>query len=269
MKKPFPVKRIKSALLAIAGELTDPQKQMLRTHGLYRIASMGTIAQFGDYDSYKSANLHYANVGRRIADQIGYACPRGPTETIATVFPTRDSEGHSQWRMDDTVAKALEEIGWVSPSNGVVVSDDAALSAVSEVTATEREALRKERIVQGIFRSKVIALWGSCAVTGCSLSKILVASHLVPWAACATNQERLDPFNGLLLTPNIDRLVDRCLIAFNDDGSILLSKELTVQEWAILGVSEKSKLRFVRPAMLPYLRKHRELFRTCEESRGT
>jgi len=77
MKKPFPVKRIKSALLAIAGELTDPQKQMLRTHGLYRIASMGTIAQFGDYDSYKSANLHYANVGRRIADQIGYACPRG------------------------------------------------------------------------------------------------------------------------------------------------------------------------------------------------
>jgi hypothetical protein len=59
----------------------------------------------------------------------------------------------------------------------------------------------------------------------------------------------------------MDRLVDRFLIAFNDDGSILLSEELTAQEWAILGVSEKSRLRFVRPA-LPYLRRHRELFRT-------
>jgi hypothetical protein len=50
------------------------------------------------------------------------------------------------------------------------------------------------------------------------------------------------------------------LIAFNDDGSILLSKELSDEERAILGVSERSKLRFVRPAMMPYLQRHRRLF---------
>lgn len=137
-----------------------------------------------------------------------------------------------------------------------------------EVLETEREALIKARVGQGNFRTDVIALWGCCAVTGCSLSKVLVASHIVSWASCQTNQERLDPFNGLLLTPNLDKLVDRCLVAFNDDGSILLSKELTAEERSILGVSERSKLRFVRPTMLPYLQKHRELFRAGEESRG-
>jgi hypothetical protein len=57
------------------------------------------------------------------------------------------------------------------------------------------------------------------------------------------------------------------LIAFNDDGSILLSKDVTVEEQAILGVNERSKLRFVRPAMLPYLQKHRELFRADQKAR--
>jgi len=105
-----------------------------------------------------------------------------------------------------------------------------------------------------------MALWGICAVTGCSLSRILVASHIVPWERCVTARERLDAFNGLLLTPNLDKLVDRFLISFNDDGSILLSKNLGTEERVILGVSEQSRLRFVRPAMRPYLQRHRELF---------
>jgi hypothetical protein len=262
MEKPFPVERVKSALLAIADKLTEPQKQMLRTHYLYRVASMGTIAKFGDYDSYKSANLHYANVGRKIADYIGYECPLGPMETLATVTQERDSEHHSQWRMDDAIAQALEAVGWSSSADMAPV-----WSASSDARATEREALVNARIGQGIFRSEVIALWGCCAVSGCALAQILVASHIVPWKD-ATNAEKLDPFNGLLLTPNLDKLVDRFLIAFNDDGSILLSKDLSAEELAILGVSERSKLRFVRPSMLPYLQRHRQLFCAEEESRG-
>jgi hypothetical protein len=261
MKKPFPVERVKAALLAVADKLTEPQKQMLRTHYLYRVASMGTIAKFGDYDSYNSANLHYANVGRKIADQIGYECPRGPTETLATVAKERDSEGHAQWRLDDVIAAALEKAGWVSAAEAAPI-----LNASPEARETEREALVRARAGQGIFRSEVIALWGCCAVTGCVLSQILVASHIVPWKD-ATNAERLDPFNGLLLTPNLDRLFDQCLIAFEDDGSILLSKNLSLEMKAALRVNEQCKLRFVRPAMLPYLQRHRRLYAEREESR--
>jgi hypothetical protein len=64
----------------------------------------------------------------------------------------------------------------------------------------------------------------------------------------------------LLLTPNLDRLVDCFLISFNDDGTILLPKDLSAGERASLGVSEKSKLRFVPPATLPYVQRHRVLF---------
>jgi hypothetical protein len=261
MKKPFPVERVKAALLAIADHLTEPQKQMLRMHYLYRVASMGTIAKFGDYDSYRSANLHYAAVGRKIADQLGYDCPHGPMETLATVCEEHDKDGNAQWRMDDAITTALEAVGWMSPADAAPI-----LNASPDVCETEREALVKARAGQGIFRSEVIALWGCCAVTGCALSQILVASHIVPWRD-ATNAERLDPFNGLLLTPNLDRLFDQCLIAFNDDGSILLSKCLTREMKAALGMSEQSKLRFVRPAMLPYLQRHRRLYQEWEESR--
>jgi HNH endonuclease len=255
MDKNFTIEQMKAALLTVRSKISEPQMSMLRAHYLYRTLSMERIATFGGYGEYRAGNLQYGVLCGRIAEQLGFV-HRSKTYTIAS-GEENDSEGHFQWQMDDVVVTALGELRWFPPS-----SEPAKSVIPSESPQeTEREALIKARVGQGNFRTDVIALWGSCAVTGCSLSTILVASHLVPWAACATNQERLDPFNGLLLTPNLDRLVDRLLIAFNDDGSILLSKELMADELAILGVTERSKLRFVRPAMLPYLQRHRELFR--------
>jgi hypothetical protein len=256
LDKNFTVDQVKTVLLATRPKISEPQMSMLRAHYLYRTLSMERIACFGGYGEYRAGNLQYGVLCGRIAEQLGFL-HRSKTYTIASGAAS-DAEGHFQWRMDDAVVTALQELRWFPES------PEAAEPAIDSESAkeTEREALIKARVGQGNFRTDVIALWGSCAVTGCSLSKILVASHLVPWAACATDRERLDPFNGLLLTPNMDRLVDRYLIAFNDDGSVLLSEELTAEEWAILGVSEKSRLRFVRPAMLPYLRRHRELLRT-------
>ena len=98
---------------------------------------------------------------------------------------------------------------------------------------------------------------------------VLIASHIVPWAKCATNEERLDPLNGLLLTPNLDKLLDQFLISFKSDGAILLSNELSVEERAALGVTERSRLRFVRPAMLPYLKRHRDLFSRKQKIKST
>jgi HNH endonuclease len=258
MKKPFPVERIKDALLAVEPDLTGQQRQMLMTHYANRIASMERIARFGDYQSYHSANSQYGTLAGRIADQLGYRSPGSQTATVATVVPERDEKGHYQWRMDDEVAESLEQLGWVSPSDDLLVVGDS-LFQFGDVPDTEREALTKARIGQGIFRNEVVALWGCCAVTRCSLSRILVASHIVPWRD-STNAERLDPFNGLLLTPNFDRLFDQCLISFSDDGSILLSKNLSDEMRAALGVTERHRLRFVRPEMLPYLRRNRALF---------
>jgi putative restriction endonuclease len=66
----------------------------------------------------------------------------------------------------------------------------------------------------------------------------------------------LDPFNGLRLTPNLDKLFDQCLfdqclISFRDDGSILFSTDLSDEMKTVLGVHERNRLRFVRPETLP------------------
>ena len=50
----------------------------------------------------------------------------------------------------------------------------------------------------------------------------LVASHCKPWRD-ATNEERVDGENGLLLTPSIDHLFDRGFIGFEDNGRLIIS----------------------------------------------
>lgn len=266
MEKHFTIAQMKSALRAI--RISKPQMLMLKAHYLCRIASMETIAKSGRYHEYRAGNLQYGTLCRRIARRLGFKPPYEWTYTIATPIEARDAKGHAQWEMDRVVRRALEAIEWVNP-----ISDEAPSQEVPDgkndygnATETERIALSNARVGQGIFRIRVLDLWGSCAVTGCPLVEILVASHIVPWAR-ATNKERLDPLNALLLTPNLDKLFDRLLISFNDDGSILLSNALSAEEWVALGINKKSRLRFVRPANLRYLRKHRLLFLRKAKSR--
>jgi len=257
MEKRFTIKQMKSALRAIRSKISDSQMSMLKGHYLCRIASMETIANSGGYSEYRAGNINYGKLCRRIARRLGFKPPHEWTYTIATPIEEHDAKGHAQWEMDRVVLRALEAIEWVTSPG----SDEGADENIDygDVTETERSTLSKARIGQGIFRTGVVDLWGSCAVTGFSLAEILVASHIVPWTL-ATNKERLDPFNGLLLTPNFDKLFDRQLISFNDDGSILLSKALTAEIRVALGINKKSRLRFVRPANLPYLQRHRRLF---------
>jgi hypothetical protein len=49
-----------------------------------------------------------------------------------------------------------------------------------------------------------------------------MASHCKPWRD-ASNEERLDGENGLLLTPSIDHLFDRGFIGFEDSGALIIS----------------------------------------------
>lgn len=61
-----------------------------------------------------------------------------------------------------------------------------------------------------------------CRITRVENPAHLVASHCKPWRD-ATNEERLDGENGLLLTPSIDHLFDRGFIGFEDSGRLIIS----------------------------------------------
>jgi putative restriction endonuclease len=123
------------------------------------------------------------------------------------------------------------------------------------ISSTEKQELITGRIGQGTFRSRLEKLWrGKCSVTGATV--LLNASHIKPWAV-SDNRERLDPFNGLLLSPTYDRAFDTGLITFDDDGSVRLSKAI-LPSLNQLGMSETASVKGLHPFSKQYLRHHRE-----------
>ena len=98
----------------------------------------------------------------------------------------------------------------------------AQVSADPNLQETEKEQVIMARRGQGRFRENVQRLEERCRVTRVDRPEHLRASHCKPWRD-ATNEERLDGENGLLLTPSIDHLFDRGFISFEDDGRLLIS----------------------------------------------
>jgi hypothetical protein len=87
---------------------------------------------------------------------------------------------------------------------------------------TEKQALVLARRGQGRFRDLVSERELRCRITLVDRPEHLRASHCKPWRD-STNDERLDPNNGLMLTPSIDHLFDRGFISFEGSGRVLLS----------------------------------------------
>jgi putative restriction endonuclease len=80
--------------------------------------------------------------------------------------------------------------------------------ATSDIAPTFKEQVVKARRGQGVFRSSVLLTETECRVTRVSDPKHLRASHIKPWRD-ATDSERLNGSNGLLLSPHIDHLFDQ------------------------------------------------------------
>lgn len=138
------------------------------------------------------------------------------------------------------------------------IPDQAAEEIIGSVTSTEKERLLLARVGQGWFREKLLKRWGGCSVLGCGPKTVLVASHIVSWCKCKTNEERLDPNNGLLLSPNLDKLFDRRMISFTDKGGLLVSSNLNLNDAIALGIRSDMRLRDVPSGIVAYLTRHRE-----------
>ncbi len=125
--------------------------------------------------------------------------------------------------------------------------------------ATEAERLVIQRVGQDVFRAGLLDFWESkCAMTGLRTVELLRASHIKPWAACDTDAERLDVFNGLLLAPHMDAAFDGGWITVGDDGAVIVSERLGGDERAILGLSGARRVHGLASAHRAYLGWHRE-----------
>lgn len=152
----------------------------------------------------------------------------------------------------------VERKYWVTADISELLEDSAEkeIAQSPNLTETEKQQLVKARIGQGAFRESLIGMWGKCCVTACDCVSILRASHIKPWRD-STNAERLDKFNGLLLSPNLDALFDKGLISFSDSGDMLISKFLSANVRKALGVSSDAKVH-LKSEHAKYLKWHRE-----------
>jgi putative restriction endonuclease len=120
-----------------------------------------------------------------------------------------------------------------------------ALAHVGEEFRTEVEALVRRRLGQTEFRAGLLDYWqGRCAVTGIAQPELLRASHIKPWAHCANDAERLDVYNGFLLTADWDAAFDAGLVSFDRDGVAVFSPALSQAARTRLG---EGRLRTDRP----------------------
>lgn len=101
--------------------------------------------------------------------------------------------------------------------------------------------LYKARIGQGEYRKNLLSLCPFCPITLVSDDRLLIASHIKPWAA-SNDFEKTDPMNGFMFTPTFDRLYDRGFLSFTDDKRTILSPFLSNMTYSKLGISDNKTI---------------------------
>jgi hypothetical protein len=123
---------------------------------------------------------------------------------------------------------------------------------------TIKEALVNARVGQGIFRSQVLRLWDHrCAVTRSGVLDAIRASHIKPWRN-STDEERLDPENGIPLLANLDALFDAGLISFDSSRALLVTSRLNADERHIFDIDQRLLTMTPSTRTAEYLAYHRD-----------
>lgn len=105
------------------------------------------------------------------------------------------------------------------------------------VDRTEKIIMTRARIGQGKYREELLRLCPFCPITLVSDDRILIASHIKPWAK-SNDVEKIDPLNGFMLTPTFDFMFDRGFLSFTDDKKSILSPFLSKMTYSKLGISD-------------------------------
>ncbi|MGH8492167.1 MAG: HNH endonuclease [Moraxellaceae bacterium] len=105
------------------------------------------------------------------------------------------------------------------------LSSNSVNEAVPDYFGSNTTALVTVRRKQYFFRKAVLSSYESrCCMSGISHPKLLVASHIVPWAQDEHN--RLNPANGLCLSALHDKAFDQGLLTVMPDLTIKISGAL-------------------------------------------
>ena len=120
-------------------------------------------------------------------------------------------------------------------------------------------APRYGREGQDEYRRKLLEECPFCPITMINDERLLIASHIKPWAVCS-DKEKIDPHNGYMLSPLYDKLFDRGLITFSEDRRMLVSNWLSPRNVRRMGLEDGRFYQSLPTGAerLQYLEYHRE-----------
>lgn len=119
--------------------------------------------------------------------------------------------------------------------------------------------IKKGRDGQQKYREKLLEQCPFCPFTMVADDRLLIASHIKPWAA-SDEKERIDPYNGYMLTPTYDRLFDQGFITFTEDRHIHISNFLSSRTCKQLGLEDNKFIQMLPmdKKRMKYLEYHRQ-----------
>ena len=137
----------------------------------------------------------------------------------------------------------------------------------TDIGPTDVDKMVRARRGQGAYRLNLFQIERRCRVTGIDDCRMLRASHIKPWRD-SSDREKLDGFNGLLLSPHIDHLFDQGYISFSDAGDLLVADDIDSSVLQAWGVGLDINVGLFKPEQCKYLEYHRQsVFRGEIDSR--
>lgn len=160
-----------------------------------------------------------------------------PLVTYISIMELSDASGSQifYWKLFadfDAISDKREALVFTYGKKGEKVQP-----APAPKETTRQSELRKSRQGQGLYRDKLLADCPFCPITMINDERLLIASHIKPWAV-ATDEEKLDFKNGFMLSPLYDKLFDRGFMTFTEDRKIVLSNWISPANKARLGIKE-------------------------------
>lgn len=135
--------------------------------------------------------------------------------------------------------------------------DESNLLLNEDIGDTSKSIQTKIRIGQDRFRKNLLKHLRFCPITGIDETKILLASHIKPWAL-SSNNERLDVYNGFIFSPTIDKLFDKGMITFENNKELIISPSLSKKNTEFIGIESKIYKNLPIENRISYLEFHRE-----------
>lgn len=199
-------------------------------------------------------NLHHV---RELLDEVF-----GASNLVSVITFKKTSGAGSFAGGTNVLASTVDYLVWYAKDvskvkyNQLYKDKEVGGAGAGAYTWLQESSLRRSRVPEAVRAQPPV---GSRVFRADNLTSqtTRVASHIKPWKDANPN-ERLDGFNGLPLTPNLDRAFDRGFVSFAEDGAIMISPAMSMASMQALGIRPDMALRICDERIDAYMAYHRE-----------